>query len=68
MRLIWVSGEANYFFAGDWTGKISLISKENFPSTRNKKSGIRQELQAAMMTVSDFEPGPSLDNDSCYAT
>jgi len=49
MDLIWGKREAISFFRGDWTGRIALIPKENFFSTRIP--GLRQVAHPGMTAV-----------------
>ena len=37
--MIWVVGTAEYFFAGDWTGSISLFRRLNLDFLENSESG-----------------------------
>src|SRR5436309_1518692 len=41
VELIWVVGEAEYFYGKDWTTQITLIPHENFAPTRNGPHGAR---------------------------
>src|ERR1700730_18923097 len=38
VEVICPTGQAKYFFREDWTGRIALIVKENFPFARTAKS------------------------------
>jgi hypothetical protein len=45
IEVIWVEQEREYFFEEGWTGKITLIPKQNFRSIVISKFGLRSQKQ-----------------------
>jgi hypothetical protein len=42
VEVICPTGQAQYFFGGDWTGGIALIPRENFVFARNVMQALRR--------------------------
>jgi hypothetical protein len=55
--LIWVKREREYIFNEDWTGKITLISKEKFFPARRRLRIPQARLQAPASTSQPVIPG-----------
>jgi hypothetical protein len=50
IAVIWVSGEANYFYKWDWTTQISLILLKNFRFWR-RANGPRECAPASAQPI-----------------
>ena len=55
--LIWPGKKADYFWAGDWTGRNSLNAQDNFDFTRNG-FGLKSAMRVS--TTARHAPPPGL--------